>query len=100
MSRAPAGLTLTLIVVFSSSFAAQRPVQRPALPGPAVASVYFPDRFDWQHKNPADVGMDAARLDGAGRFAIPSETAGARDLTLLVATNLRCNQAFGTAIRP
>ena len=30
---------------------------------PAQAgSSYFPDRFDWQHKKPEEVGMDAAQL--------------------------------------
>ena len=52
MVRPAASLTLALIVVFASSPIAQRPVQRPALPGAQTAGPYFPDRFDWQHKKP------------------------------------------------
>src|SRR5436189_6280741 len=100
MSRAAAALTLTLIVVFNSSFTAQRPVQRPALPAGQTASTYFPDRFDWQHRSPDDVGMDAARLEDAVKLAVASETPGTRDLTLSLATSFGRNEPFDTPIGP
>src|SRR5258708_35929923 len=54
----------SLLVLPASTLAGQR--SGPAAPGssqtaPAVAP-YFPDRFDWQHKKPEEVDMDAARL--------------------------------------
>ena len=47
----------------------------------AQAQPYYPDAT-WQHKAPADVGMDAARLKEAVDFAIASEVKNPRDLTL------------------
>jgi CubicO group peptidase (beta-lactamase class C family) len=100
MPRACAALTLALIVVSMSASTAQRPVQRPAPPGPQTAPVYFPDRFDWQHRKPDEVGMDAARLDEAVKLAIASETPGTRDLMLSLATTFGRNEPFDTPIGP
>jgi CubicO group peptidase (beta-lactamase class C family) len=47
----------------------------------AYGQPYYPDRT-WQHKAPADVGMDAGRLKEAVDFAIASEVKNPRDLTL------------------
>ena len=33
------------------------------LGGFATLATYFPDRFDWQHKSPADVGMNPALVN-------------------------------------
>src|SRR5436309_7775370 len=100
MSRAFAALTLSLVVVSGWPFDAQRPVQRPALPAPQTASAYFPERFDWQHKTPDEVGMDPARLDEAVKLAVASETPGTRDLTLSLATTFGRNEPFDTPIGP
>jgi len=100
MPRASAMLTLTVIVFFTSIVTAQRPVQRPALPGAQPSAPYFPDRFDWQHRKPDDVGMDAARVDEAVKFAIASETPGTRDLALSLATTFGRNEPFDTPIGP
>src|SRR4051794_20865458 len=37
---------------------------------PAAQAPYFPERFDWQHKTPADVGMNAALVNEAVQLAI------------------------------
>lgn len=47
----------------------------------ARAQSYYPDAT-WQHKAPAEVGMDAARLKDAVDFAIAAEVKNPRDLTL------------------
>ena len=47
----------------------------------AHAQSYYPDST-WQHKAPAEVGMDAARLKEAVDFAIAAEVKNPRDLTL------------------
>ncbi len=56
-------LAVVLIVTASTWWAVH--AQRPAAPGAAApraqtAASYFPDRFDWQHKRPDEVGMNAA----------------------------------------
>jgi len=62
---------------------------------------YFPDRFDWQHKKPEEVGMDAALVDGAVKQAIASENPGTRDLALWLATSRRgLHEPFFTLIGP
>src|SRR5205823_7616450 len=53
-----------------------------------------------QHKKPDEVGMDAARLDEAVKFAIASETPGTRDLMLSLATTFGRNEPFDTPIGP
>ena len=47
----------------------------------AHAQSYYPDAT-WQHKAPAEVGMDAARLKEAVDFATAAEVKNPRDLTL------------------
>src|SRR5947209_20634749 len=55
---------------------------------------YFPDRFDWQHKKPEEVGMDAGRLDDAVKHAIASENPATKDLTLYLATTMGATEPF------
>jgi hypothetical protein len=42
----------------------------------AAPAIYFPERNDWQHRKPEDVGMDSARLDLAVKSAIANDTEG------------------------
>jgi len=52
------------------------------LPLPAFAQVaYYPDGA-WQHKTPAEAGINAALLKDAIDFAIANETKNPRDLKL------------------
>src|SRR5213075_2968160 len=46
------------------------------------AQTYFPDAGNWQHKAPAEVGMDAAKLKQAVDYAVKAEVPNPRDLTL------------------
>jgi hypothetical protein len=34
---------------------------------------YYPERFDWQRREPTQNGMDAAAIDAAIKFAIANE---------------------------
>jgi CubicO group peptidase (beta-lactamase class C family) len=61
---------------------------------------YFPDRFDWQHKKPEEVGMTAAGVDEAVKIAIDSESTTPRDLGLLLAESFGRNEPFDTPIGP
>jgi CubicO group peptidase (beta-lactamase class C family) len=76
--------------------AAQRPSTRAQSGTP-----YFPDRFDWQHKKPEEVGMDAALVDEAVRQAVASENPGTRDLALWLPTSPPgLHEPFFTLIGP
>ena len=67
---------------------------------PAGAQTDFPGRFDWQHKTPQEVGLDAAAIDAAVKLAIASESTGNKDLTLDLATTFGKNEPFDTPIGP
>ena len=45
----------------------------------AQAPPYFPERFDWQRRTPAEAGFDSAALAEAIKFAIANENPGPRD---------------------
>jgi len=88
-----------LLAAPTSVPAAQRAgstVQNPPAAQPAPS--YFPDRFDWQHKKPEEVGMDAGRLDEAVKHAIASENPATKDLTLYLATTMGATEPFDTPI--
>src|SRR6266446_2429582 len=92
----------SLLVLPASTLAGQRSV--PAAPGssqtaPAVPP-YFPDRFDWQHKKPEEVGMDAARLDQAVKQAVASENPATKEMTLFLATTFVASETFRPPIGP
>jgi CubicO group peptidase (beta-lactamase class C family) len=76
-----------LLLFAASAFAQDR--------GPAA---YYPDA-DWQHKTPAQAGLDAARLKGAIDFAIASESRSPRDLALNHYQTFG-REPFGDAIGP
>jgi CubicO group peptidase (beta-lactamase class C family) len=79
--------------------APKRPAKTPAAAA-APAAVYFPDRFDWQKRTPADAGMDAARVDEAVQFAIASESDATKDLAVDLATTFGAREPFDTPIGP
>ena len=59
-----------------SSATAQAPARAQA--------VYFPERLDWQHKKPEEVGMNPALVNEAVQLAIAAETPGPRDMALFL----------------
>jgi len=56
----------------------------PAVPAAAAASPYFPERFDWQHRKPEEVGMDPSRISEAVQVSIARENPGPKDMTLFL----------------
>jgi len=101
MPRVAAALVGAYLLATSSSvLAAQRAgaaVQNPSAAA-QLAPSYFPDRFDWQHKKPEEVGMDAGRLDEAVKHAIASENPATKDLALYLATTIGATEPFDTPI--
>ena len=55
------------------------------------APPYFPDRFEWQHRTPQQVGMDAAALDEALRLVATLENPAPKDQAIAWA------KTFGSA---
>src|SRR5712664_4567171 len=91
-----------LLVTPYTVLAAQRAgstVQNPSA-ATQLAPSYFPDRFDWQHKKPEELGMDAGRLDDAVKHAIASENPATKELTLYLATTMGVTEPFDTPIGP
>src|SRR5712671_6079679 len=70
---------------------AQRAVQAPAS--------YFPGRFDWQHKTPDEVGMNAALVNEAVKLAIAADTPGPHDMTQFL-TNSFGKEPFFSLVGP
>src|SRR3954470_9380872 len=66
-------------IVFAYSAA---PAQRPA-------AVYFPERFEWQHRSAEQVGMDGALVQQAVQAAIAADSPGPHDMTQFL------KQSFG-----
>src|SRR5688572_22494177 len=62
--------------------------------------VYFPERFDWQHRRPEDVGMNAALVAEAVKAAVDGEITANRDLNLEQATSFGRNEPFDAVIGP
>jgi CubicO group peptidase (beta-lactamase class C family) len=73
-----------------------------AKPGAAaIASAYFPERFDWQRRAVADVGMDAAALDDALRLVATLENPAPKDQVLALAQSFGSKEPhFGGLIGP
>jgi CubicO group peptidase (beta-lactamase class C family) len=60
---------------------------------------YFPDRFEWQRRDPGQAGMDASRLDAAIKFAVANENPATKDLAVDLATTFG-REPFDTPIGP
>jgi CubicO group peptidase (beta-lactamase class C family) len=60
---------------------------------------YFPERFDWQHRKPEDVGMRSAQIDEAVKAAIAAETTGPKDMVQFL-TNSFGKEPFFSLIGP
>jgi len=54
----------------------------------AFAQNYFPPYGEWERKQPAAVGMSVSKLNRAVKFAIKSESEGARNLEEYIKANL------------
>ena len=72
-------LTLGALLHCPAASYAQQREPKPALTR-AAKSAYFPQRFDWQHKRPEEVGMKAALVNEAVQLAIAAETQRPRDM--------------------
>ena len=92
-----AALGLLLLTFFT--VAPMWPAQRPAVRVQA-APQYFPERFDWQHKKPEEVGMDSALVQQAVAAAIAGDTPGPHDMALFLKNGFGREAPFDTIIGP
>ncbi len=90
-------LACAAIVAASVLAGAQGRPQTAAKPSTAA---YFPDRFEWQHKKPDEVGMDAARLDESVKAAVAHEATTPRDQSLMLAESFGRTEPFDSQIGP
>lgn len=68
-----------------------------ALPAQS-GETYFPPRHDWEHRSPEQLGLDAALIDSAVRYAIAHESDNPRDLEMHL--NTRTNEPYNELIGP
>jgi CubicO group peptidase (beta-lactamase class C family) len=82
---------------------AQTPVVSPTFQRPGAAAQtqapYFPERFDWQHKTPGEVGMNPALVNEAVQLAIAADTPGPHDMTQFL-TNSFGKEPFFSLVGP
>jgi CubicO group peptidase (beta-lactamase class C family) len=75
----------------------------PTLPRAAATAqsqpVYFPERLDWQHRRPEEVGMSQALVNEAVQLAIAADTPGPKDMTQFL-TNSFGKEPFFTLVGP
>src|SRR5258708_7152349 len=96
---------IVLVVgIASATLVAQTALRSPNRPAGAVSAqtstaTYFPARFDWQHKKPDEVGMNAAQIDQAVQAAIAGETTGPKDMVQFL-TNSFGKEPFFSLIGP
>ena len=103
MKHSFAAVVLSALALVSWSANAQQRLAVDAKPSPDTArtpAIYFPERLDWQHKRPNEVGMDAALVAEAVEAAVENEIAGNRDLTLEQAAAFGPNEPFDALIGP
>ncbi|MBI3491121.1 MAG: serine hydrolase [Acidobacteria bacterium] len=91
------GVVALAVVLGSGSAVAQRPA--PPSSRPQAVAAYFPERFDWQHKKPEEVGMDSALVTQAVQAAIAADTPGPHDMTLFLKNSFG-KEPFDTIVGP
>ena len=72
--------------------------QRPGAAAQTQAS-YFPERLDWQHKKPDEVGMNPGLVNEAVQLAIAADTPGPHDMRQFL-TNSFGKEPFFSLIGP
>src|SRR3954467_11981342 len=87
------------VVAWPLTTSAQRPAAAVTTAGPSTAA-YFPGRFDWQHKRPDEVGMNAGMVADAVKIAIANESTGSKVMDRYLVESFFGREPFGTPIGP
>ena len=102
MKRTVAAVILVTLALVSLTISAAQRTPAPAAQSARAqtsSAVYFPERFDWQHKRPDEVGMDAARVAEAVKVSIDRENPAPKDMTLFLKGSFG-KEPFDTLIGP
>ena len=67
---------------------------------PIRAARYFPSAGLWEHRDPAALGMDKAKLDEAIAFAIANQNPNTRDLAADIPETFRNEAPYNTLVGP
>ena len=98
-----AAAVIAPVVAQSSRTTRGTPLVSPTFPQRAVGAqavpAYFPERFDWQHKRPEEVGLSTGALADAVQLAIASDTPGTHDMALFLHNSFG-KEPFSTIIGP
>jgi CubicO group peptidase (beta-lactamase class C family) len=95
--RAPAiSLLFAVLLAAPGAVVAQPRVAAQAQAPPP----YFPGRWDWQQRKPEEVGMQAAAIGDAIKYAIAHENPNPKDLALELALTFGIREPFDTPIGP
>src|SRR6185437_15027402 len=94
---AAASLFLSTVLILQAQ--AARAAQRTSTQSQSVPA-YFPGRFTWEHKQPQEVGMDAALLNEAVQQAIATENAAPKEMMIYLATTFGATEPLDTPIGP
>ena len=65
----------------------------------AAQATYYPERLNWEHKKPEDVGMNPALVNEAVKIAMDSETQGPKDMALFLHSSFG-KEPFSTIVGP
>ena len=90
--------TLFVLLFVTGALAAGGVVAQSAKP-PTRSAPYFPERNAWERREPADIGMDRARVQAAIEFATENENPASKDLAIDLATTFG-REPFDTPIGP
>ena len=63
-----------------------------------TSDTYFPERHNWEHKSPEDVGLNGTQIQQAINFAKENETSNPKDLS--ISLNTRTNEPYNNLIGP
>lgn len=100
-SSCPAAAVLLSAIVFVSPAFGQSAPAKAAPRAAAPAAPYVPGPHpSWEHREPAAVGMDAAKVKDAVAFAMASETKNPRDLTLNHYQTFGRNEPYDMPVGP
>jgi CubicO group peptidase (beta-lactamase class C family) len=75
-------------------------LEAPKTPARPREGGYFPDRFEWQRRSPAEAGMDAAAIAQAVALAVEKENPASKDLAVASATAFGAREPLDTPIGP
>ena len=50
----------------------------------SLTAQYYPEKGEWEHRSPAELGMDTGKISKAVDFAVDNEYSGSRDLRLAI----------------